>query len=124
MAEAFSAPAITSKSCLSSPSDIIVSDLPHLQRAVGQDDFDRAALLLSAHQMLLMQSVEHAAEPGWVNLQRYLRGKPLGLTWQVDAALRLLREPAHCSVRAPTSRRSGRASWSTCWLACAASRAT
>ena len=50
-------------------------------------------LLLSAHQMLLMQSVEHAAEPGWVNLQRYLRGKPLGVHWQMNAALHLLQDP-------------------------------
>jgi hypothetical protein len=52
------------------------------------------ALLLSAHQLLLMQSVEHAAEPGWVSLQNYLRGKPLGVHWQLDSALHLLRDPA------------------------------
>ena len=51
------------------------------------------AALLSAHQLMLLHAVEHAAEPGWVTLQGYLRGKPLGVTWQVNAALRLLREP-------------------------------
>ncbi len=51
------------------------------------------AALLSAHQLMLLHAVEHAAEPGWVSLQGYLRGKPLGVTWQVNAALRLLREP-------------------------------
>jgi hypothetical protein len=50
-------------------------------------------VLLSAHQLLLMQSVEHAAEPGWVNLVRYLRGKPLGVRWQLNAALHLLQDP-------------------------------
>ena len=42
---------------------------------------------------MLIQAVEHAAEPGWVNLQKYLQGKPLGLRWQLNAALHLLREP-------------------------------
>jgi hypothetical protein len=51
-------------------------------------------ILLSAHQLMLMHAVEHAAEPGWVNMHGYMRGEPLGLSWQLDATTRLLRDPA------------------------------
>jgi hypothetical protein len=63
------------------------------QAPVGKLLLIGLAVLLSAHQLVLMQSVEHAAEPGWVNLQRYLRGKPLGLRWQLNATLHLLQDP-------------------------------
>ncbi len=50
-----------------------------------------AALVL--HQFVLMYAVEHAAD-GWLAMAAYFQGQPIGVSWQLDALLRLLRDPA------------------------------
>jgi hypothetical protein len=49
-------------------------------------------LSLIFHQAVLMHTVEHAVD-GWLNLTDYLKGNPLGLSWQVKSFLRLIKEP-------------------------------
>jgi hypothetical protein len=53
-------------------------------------------LVLSAgliyHQAMLMYAVEQTAN-GWIDIEAYLKGRPLGLRWQIDSALKLLKNP-------------------------------
>ncbi len=50
-------------------------------------------LLLVAHQLVLVYTVEHAIEPGWVDLAAYTQGQPLGVSFQGQAIRRLISEP-------------------------------
>jgi hypothetical protein len=50
-------------------------------------------LILVLQQFTLMHAVEHGFEPGWVNLERYFQGAPLGLRVQLTSLARLGRDP-------------------------------
>lgn len=60
-----------------------------------------AALILLLQQFTLMHAVEHGAEPGWVNLDRYLRGESLGLGFQLTSLARLARDPSQWLAARP-----------------------
>ena len=47
---------------------------------------------LITHQFVLLYSFEHASD-GWINLQNYLRGQQIGLSWQLINFLRLIENP-------------------------------
>lgn len=49
-----------------------------------------AALVL--HQLVLMHAVEFGAA-GWINLGNYSNGEPIGLGWQYQSLLKLLKDP-------------------------------
>ena len=50
------------------------------------------ALVLIVHQSVLVFAVEQAIN-GWLEFGKYLRGEPLGLHWQIDSFLRLVKNP-------------------------------
>jgi hypothetical protein len=53
-----------------------------------------AGLLLVIQQLVLMYAVEHAIEPGWLDLQMYYNRQPLGVAFQIQAFWRLLTHPS------------------------------
>lgn len=50
-------------------------------------------IAFTAHQFTLLHAVEHAVEPGWVDWEKYWRGKPVGLRFQIESFARLLKSP-------------------------------
>lgn len=50
------------------------------------------AAILIAHQMNLMYAVEHGSE-GWINLGNYLKGQSVGIRWQLNSIVKLVRDP-------------------------------
>ncbi|NTV64608.1 MAG: glycosyltransferase family 39 protein [Oscillochloris sp.] len=76
---------------------IVPGFLALLQRLPGRT-LQRWVLLacgaiLILHQLVLLYAVEHMAE-GWIDPALYGKGLPLGLAWQWESVLRLLRDPA------------------------------
>lgn len=49
-------------------------------------------LALLVHQFVLIGAVEHAPD-GWISNAQYLKGKPLGVKWQLDILFRLAKNP-------------------------------
>jgi hypothetical protein len=50
-------------------------------------------LILIFHQSALVYAVEHGPE-GWISFEQYLRGKPIGLSWQGENIIRLIGHPS------------------------------
>lgn len=51
------------------------------------------SVILCAHQIMLVHSVQFGIEPGWIDLNRYWQGEPLGIKFQLESAKRLIKEP-------------------------------
>jgi len=64
-----------------------------LREAIKHSILVLFSALLITHQFVLMQAVEFGIETGWIDLKNYLEGKPVGLRFQWQSALRLLRNP-------------------------------
>jgi 4-amino-4-deoxy-L-arabinose transferase-like glycosyltransferase len=62
------------------------------QQQTGQVALAILALVLVLHQSVLMYAVEQTAN-GWLDIEVYLKGRPLGLKWQLDSFISLLKEP-------------------------------
>ena len=61
-------------------------------KPVGQKLLAVLALVLIAHQAVLVYAVEQAIN-GWLDFRNYLDGAPLGLSWQVESFIRLVKNP-------------------------------
>jgi hypothetical protein len=56
--------------------------------------------ILIAHQMNLMYAVEHGSD-GWINLGNYLKGNSVGVRWQLNSVVKLVRDPTLWFARRP-----------------------
>jgi hypothetical protein len=68
-----------------------------LAQGLARERMGRVALLLLTaslilHQSVLMYAVEQTAN-GWLDIQAYLKGRPLGVRWQITSFLNLMRHP-------------------------------
>ncbi|NTU83322.1 MAG: glycosyltransferase family 39 protein [Chloroflexales bacterium] len=72
----------------------IVCLLRRLPRGAGWSIAAGALMVaLVVHQFVLMHAVENSAS-GWIDAANYGKGQPIGVRWQLDALVRLLRDPA------------------------------
>jgi hypothetical protein len=62
------------------------------EKPVWQVGLSVLAFALIVHQSVLMYAVEQTAN-GWLDIQGYLKGRPLGLSWQIKSFLNLMKDP-------------------------------
>lgn len=63
------------------------------RQRLGQVGLVILATIMIFHQSVLMYAVEQTAN-GWIDIEAYLKGKPLGVKWQIQSFLHLLKEPS------------------------------
>jgi len=76
---------------------VLVVGFIHLFKNNSTKSFGRwllviCAICLITHQAVLIYAVEHGSD-GWIDLARYLNGQPLGLDWQMESFLKLIKNP-------------------------------
>lgn len=53
-----------------------------------------SAAVLVLHQSMLVYTVEHGANPGWIDLAKYFRGEEIGLRFQLENTMKLFANPS------------------------------